>query len=425
MPEEKKMIKFDYQLGLPDNRITAGIQNNHTRQKVLAGATDAIIEFDPDSILSYRSKYKPIVSEIFCNSKSFLISVNENQKILFEQNQRNIMIRFSVPDYAMFNNYEYFYKINQNEGEWIKAANGMINFDQMNAGQYHLFLKGKLLINGLDTPIQNLYFEIKPYFYETLWFRTLITFGLIGLLFYFYQYRINKIRLEDKIKADYERKVVLLELQNLRSQMNPHFIFNSLNSINGFIIENETHLASDYLTKFSRLVRLILENSKNETVILEKELETLKLYLLMEGLRFDQKFVSNVTIDPLIESSKIKIPPMIVQPFVENAIWHGLLQKRGGFVKIHFSKKMRENFEFLEVCIDDNGIGRQKAIELKTMSGNQDKSYGMEITQQRIKNLNPLNRVMIEDKYENGTPVGTKIIIEIFLNKSIHEGNYH
>lgn len=425
VPEKKQMIKFDYQLGLPDNRETARIQNNYNGQKILAGAEDAIIEFDPDAILYYKSNFKPIVSEIYSNSKSHQISVNENQKIFFDQSQRNISIHFSVPDYAMFNNYEYFYKLNNVNDSWIKAENGRINFDQLQAGTYELSLKGKLLLNGLDTPVQHLNFEIEPFYYETWWFKCLLLLSAIGLFFFYYQYRVKRIRQQDKLKSDFERKVILLELQNLRSQMNPHFIFNSLNSINGFIIDNETHLASDYLTKFSRLVRLILENSKNETVSLNKELETLKLYLMMEGLRFENKFKSNINIESHLDSNQIKIPPMIVQPYVENAIWHGLLHKRGGYVNISFSKKSTNDLEILEVEIEDNGIGRQKATDLKTMSGNQDKSYGMEITQQRIKNLNRNNKVKIQDIYENGLPAGTKVIIEIVLNKSIHENHYH
>lgn len=123
-----------------------------------------------------------------------------------------------------------------------------------------------------------------------------------------YKYRIHQINNKVRLEKQYHEKVTGLEMKNLRSQMNPHFLFNALNSINSFIVQNKTHLASDYLTKFSRLIRLILDNSKYEVISLEKELETLKLYLLMESLRFDNTFEYEIIIDQNLDVSNVQIP---------------------------------------------------------------------------------------------------------------------
>jgi anti-sigma regulatory factor (Ser/Thr protein kinase) len=231
--------------------------------------------------------------------------------------------------------------------------------------------------------------------------------------------RTNRIRKAAKLRADYEKKMISLEMQNLRSQMNPHFIFNSLNGINSYIVQNKTHLASDYLTKFSRLIRLILENSKNETITLKKELETLKLYLLMESLRFEKRFDYSIQINEGIDAHLIKLPTMIIQPYVENAIWHGLLHKQDkGNVYIYIS--IVENV--LGIIIEDNGIGRQKATEMKSKNSTSNKSYGMQITSQRITHLNKDNRAEIVDlKDEQGNVLGTKVILSIHLGNSNEE----
>jgi LytS/YehU family sensor histidine kinase len=231
------------------------------------------------------------------------------------------------------------------------------------------------------------------------------------LLASFLKFRSNQIRKNENLKIDYENKMLQLEMQNLRSQMNPHFIFNSLNSINRFIVENKTNFASDYLTKFARLMRLILDNSKNEIITLEKELETLRLYLLMESIRFDNKFTYEVKVAENIDKQIIKIPPMIIQPYAENAIWHGLLHK-GDIGKVLISISILHHK--LQIIIDDNGIGRDKANDLKSKNSNTDKSYGLQITEQRIKQLNTSNTIEIIDmKNEKSEAIGTRVILTI------------
>ena len=204
-------------------------------------------------------------------------------------------------------------------------------------------------------------------------------------------------------------------MQVLRSQMNPHFIFNCLSSINRFILINKTEEAADYLTKFSRLMRMALHNSEKSSITLETELEALRLYLELERLRFKNTFDYSITLVNTIETSTIFIPPLLLQPFAENAIWHGLMHKKDfGHLDISLSIEGR----ILHCLITDNGIGRQEAALLKSKSAENNKSMGMQKTVARLALLNhqssentffAVEDVMDEHRHVSGTKVVLKI----------------
>jgi LytS/YehU family sensor histidine kinase len=236
-------------------------------------------------------------------------------------------------------------------------------------------------------------------------FLLLIVFGVISSIFY------KRKRDKEQLTVDFKKQLAQAETKALRAQMNPHFIFNSLNSINSFVMDQKHEIASDYLIKFSKLIRLILDNSRSETISIEKELETLRLYVLLESARFDNKFKCVYNIAENVNTDSVMIPPMLLQPFVENAIWHGLMQKEGeGIITVEIKK---ENEEFLNISIMDNGIGREKAAELKSKSATH-KSHGLKVTSQRIEMMNKLNSTgaqvhIIDLKDENGNAAGTRV----------------
>jgi LytS/YehU family sensor histidine kinase len=206
-----------------------------------------------------------------------------------------------------------------------------------------------------------------------------------------------------------------LEMQALRAQMNPHFIFNSLNAINHFILKNETETASDYLTKFSRLIRLVLQNSAKKNIPLIDELETLRLYIDLERVRFKKHFDYSIQCDESLDTESITVPPLILQPFAENAIWHGLMHKKeGGELLV----TVTQEDEMLCCTIMDNGIGRVKAAALKSKSASYKKSMGIQITEARLQMLHGGNKgrelFRITDlKNEAGEGCGTKVFITI------------
>ncbi|MGB5819109.1 MAG: tetratricopeptide repeat protein [Saonia sp.] len=229
---------------------------------------------------------------------------------------------------------------------------------------------------------------------------------LAGILYILYrQYQLNN-----------EKKLLTLEQSMLRSQMNPHFLFNSLNSIKLYIINNEKKNAVHYLNKFSKLVRKILEASSLKEIPLAEELETVELYMNIENIRFSNEINFQILIDEAIDTHAIKIPSLILQPFLENALWHGLSSKEGEkSITLHVN---RENDRFIEILIIDNGVGREAAEEIKQRKVLKRKSVGIEITKERLTNFSKDYEnsfdVQIVDLYdENQKASGTKIVLHI------------
>ncbi len=246
----------------------------------------------------------------------------------------------------------------------------------------------------------------------------LLLFGAIVVRNIILKRRNEKLRLQHELalqKFQSEQQLSELEMQALRAQMNPHFIFNSLNSINRFILQNDRAQASEYLTKFSRLVRMILQNSQASLISLESELESLKLYLEMESLRFNHHFEYKISFPKDLDIEVLKVPPLIIQPYVENAIWHGLMHKDE---KGHLDVDVGQENDYLRVRILDDGIGRQRAAELSSKSATKHKSMGLRITAERIAMMQNANGsqslVTINDLMNaDGTAAGTEVTIKI------------
>ena len=227
----------------------------------------------------------------------------------------------------------------------------------------------------------------------------------------------------EKKQSELKQQAAELEMQALRAQMNPHFIFNCLSSINKFILKNETEAASDYLTRFSRLIRMVLINSQKSLITLEDELEMLRLYLDMERLRFKNSFEYNILFKNTVDAGAIYLPPLLLQPFCENAIWHGLMHKEGQGV-LDIAMTMQDNI--LNCTITDNGVGREMAAELNSKSAEKEKSLGLKITAGRLELLNRNNGAQtsytIEDLYdEKRNAAGTMVTVQIKYKNSIEE----
>jgi len=219
-----------------------------------------------------------------------------------------------------------------------------------------------------------------------------------------------------QLETEFENKIAETEMKALRAQMNPHFIFNCLNSIKLYTLENDSATASEYLTKFSQLIRLVLENSRSEKITLQKELETLQLYIEMEAMRFKNKVQYRISVKENVDATYIEIPPLLIQPYVENAIWHGLMHKKeGGLITIHVAMAGQH---LLHIEITDNGIGRTMAQEYKSKSVTKQKSFGLKMTSERIGIINELYQTktsvqIIDVKDAMNNACGTKVIIEI------------
>ena len=208
-------------------------------------------------------------------------------------------------------------------------------------------------------------------------------------------------------------------MQALQSQMNPHFIFNSLNSIENYMMKNDKRMAIDYLSKFSLLMRMFLDSSRSESIPFEKDMEALKLYIELEQLRYNNKFRYEVSIDPALTAGDYKVPPLLIQPYVENAIVHGISPSDRHDLLLKVSASLEE--DYILYAIQDNGIGRKKSEEYKMNDKPVHKSMGMQITLERINIHNQKQQgsgdLVITDLYdENGKPTGTLVQVRLKMD---------
>jgi tetratricopeptide (TPR) repeat protein len=245
---------------------------------------------------------------------------------------------------------------------------------------------------------------------------------IVGRNFYLKKRNADHLLLLSENKLEIQslqhiKKQSELEMQVLRTQMNPHFIFNALNSISRFVLQNKKVDADEYLTKFSRLMRMILQNSQNAVITLESELESLRLYLELEMLRFDHQFCYSIDSEDSVDVSMIKVPPLIIQPFVENAIWHGLMPKKG---KGRISIQISTDKQLLFIKIIDDGVGRAVSATTKKHQPTTHQSLGLKTTSQRINMLysrnpenSPVKFVDLVDTF--GKPAGTEVILKLPL----------
>ncbi len=258
--------------------------------------------------------------------------------------------------------------------------------------------------------IQSRDIEIK----NALLLAMLICFGLILGIAFFISKSITakKNRGESLLK----QKITEMQMQALQSQMNPHFIFNSLNSIENFMMQNEKRLASDYLNKFARLIRTILDSSRNELLPFGKDMEAIQLYIDLQQLRFNNKFQYSTIISPALQNGDYKVPSLIIQPYVENAIEHGIAHSEGEDLQLTVTVNLFE--DYIQYIIEDNGIGRQQAATYNSQNKPYHKSVGLSITEHRIKIFNGAqgsqDDILINDLYNPpGVAAGTRVTIKI------------
>jgi len=388
----------------------------------------------------YPEKYSSdVTSSVYLRSLtinqkpfSFSIGVNNLEEISLRYNQNTISIETGIIDFYANGKGHIRYKLkeNDNEGDWQYGdAYYMIRYEKLPPGKYELVLQASNTGNEFNSPKKILLINISPAFWNTWWFRILALVFLVDLIYAIVRWRLRqkfKLQLERSEKetqmAEMRQKTAELlqqktemEMQALRAQMNPHFIFNSLNSINRFILQNDRAQASEYLTKFSKLVRMILQNSQASLISLESELESLNLYLDLEAVRFEHRFAYKISYPNDLDIEVLKVPPLIIQPFTENAIWHGLMHKED---KGQLDIDVSEENDYLYIKITDNGIGRKKAGELASKSATKHKSMGLRITKDRIAMLQKTNGgespvKIIDLENVDGSAAGTEVVIKM------------
>ena len=391
--------------GLPsDNVFDLSKRDN----KLYAATSKGLAVFD-DSFEIYSVPPTLSIKSMQINDVDTLLQ--DFYKLPYTSN--DIHFEFNSSSFKNTRGLEYQYRLKGLEDKWLTTTFSEANFRSLPPGDYSLSVKAKTPNSDWSNEKTVSFFIEKP-FWQTYWFYGLIFlfFFLIGALFFY------GIANEFKRRNEVQKKLMESQLTALRAQMNPHFLFNSLNSIQEFIITNDKRSANYYLSQFSRLVRNILNTSSKNEIRLKKEIETLKIYLNLEALRFEENFDYTFEIDDLLDTDNIYIPSMLIQPYVENAIKHGLMHK-GGMKKLFIRFLKKENVLVCEV--EDNGIGREKSMQIQKHNPKVYQSKAMSLTKERLDLINSSNTgklklEIIDLKNPNNEPTGTKIIIQTPIN---------
>jgi hypothetical protein len=415
-PSKNDFQNYSTSEGLIANELNVSLDKG-ADGKFYIGFDDKYNFFDPNHII--QNNLPPPIA--FTSFKIFgkEISLPENNdaraplQLNYEQNM--LSFEFAALNYTVPQKNQYAYKLEGADKDWTySGSRRQATYSNLSGGDYVFRVKAANNDGVWNEEGKSIFIHIAPPFWETLLFRILVATVIISSVYIFFRQRITHIRKEEKKKTAFNKQLAQIEMKALKAQMNPHFIFNCMNSINSYILENDKKMASDYLTKFSTLIRLILENSDKQKINLGDELAMLETYMQLEQNRLDNKFDYHIQVDPSIKTTSVEIPSLILQPFIENAIWHGLVHKteRG---KINIS--VRRESSSLICVIDDNGIGRTKAALLQKQQVIKHQSMGMKVTEDRLRILNQLNlerpSVLITDLFnEHNEPCGTNVEIK-------------
>ena len=376
--------------GLPSNEVNGVTERNDTIF-IATGKGIALLEGE----IPIAPVHNVLIEEMIVNDKEW---DQNKEELKFEEN--NIKIHFRTIDHTLEGNIDYRYRLNK--GQWTSTNATYVNFASLQPDDYTFEVQSKNRDNVWSASSSRA-FVINPPWYRSWWVYSLYVLMLGGIAYSFYKIRTRRLRL----KLETEREIRDLERSALQAQMNPHFIFNCLNSIQRFIQDNEKDRAMDYLAKFARLVRQSLTASTESKILLDQEISMLDNYLALEKLRFKNRFDYSINIADNIDPLMIRIPPLLIQPYVENAVVHGMKNKdRGGLILISF--KIEE--ENLFVAVKDNGsVNFDSTVPME-----EHKSLGMSITQKRIAHNNNLNSTdfKIEPIYSSeGTEVNITITV--------------
>lgn len=336
--------------------------------------------------------------------------------VRFGHDQNYLVFEFCALNYYGSEKLALSYKMEGIDVDWAKASkNRMAVYANLGPGQYTFQVKAQNKLSGSEIPPLLYHFSIETPWWKSWWFYTLLVLVVISAIIAALYIKTKMVRREEAKKSEVQKQIAEIEITALQSQINPHFIFNSLNSIQNFILDSDTDHALSYLADFSYVLRQALESANQKLIPLNNELNYLKKYLKIEQMRFFEKFNLQLDIDENIDLDETDFPPMIVQPFVENAIKHGLLPKESkGNLLIKFYKK-----NDLIICeIEDDGIGRQKAKELNSWLKGKHSSRGISLTKKRLELLakffkNENFHFMILDLTDGTKPTGTKVIITV------------
>jgi len=379
------------------------------------GGMGGIVSFYPERIDAAESeiqRQKVLINEVSISGekREYRRAMNEVDTVVLNKGETNFQVSFSSSDFTASDKTVFRYILSGINSQWIETSyrNRSINYSNLKPGFYRLTLQASDR-SGDWSPSKEMIFRVTPYFYQSKAFLIATPLFFLILVCWTLFLRIRNMKQRE---AQIQNS---LRMQALRGQMNPHFIFNSLNSINYFISNNDQLSANNYIADFSRLIRNTLYNLDKNFVPFENELSTISDYLKMEHLRVGDKFSYEIIRKDSLEESSLEVVPGLIQPFIENAIWHGImgLENRTGFINISFSEPEEDK---MKCIIEDDGLGVRKT-EASEAKNTVHKSKGIQIVMERLRIMAEISNrhydLQIEDLYPGRSERGTRVVIEL------------
>lgn len=412
-----------------------GMISNEINQIIVKGDSVYLATNDGLSII-HKKHIKTSKTEVPLYISQFQVndsiySLTDKYELNYDQNF--IRVNFIALSYKNTGNIEYRYRLIGIDTSWHSTKSTFVDFTTLPYGNYSFEVLAKNNDGYWNTKPAAISFIIAPPYWHTWWFRILAGVTFASVIFLFVRYRIRlivkranektalyqKAAEAEKEKLDLYQKATDMEMRFLGGQMNPHFTFNAMNSIQKFILNKDPLSAQTYLSKYAKLIRRVLENNMKSFVKLGQEIEMLELYLEIEASRFEKKFDFEISLSNELQEDEYEIPPMIIQPYVENAIWHGLSNKEHGTGKIILNFTL-EN-DCIKCTIEDNGIGREKAKLYNAKK--EHTSVGMLITTQRLQKLHSEEYLGIQNEIIDlidgqGNALGMKVVVYLPINNN-------
>jgi ligand-binding sensor domain-containing protein len=406
-PQFKVLHTINSAFGLPGNEVNSIIEEDSI---IYIAANLGVLSFHLAELPIRNRNRIILINKIVVDDKVFMHSEFDNYQLDYWNNS----LRIEYVSVLKGGGEALQYRYRLNGEKWVNTPNTNLDLVSLSPGDYKLEIQSRLL--GSEWGRSSfLSFSVSFPFWQQSWFRILILCMLVFSFYMIYRYYRKRQLIREQQRLEFTRQLEQLRLQALQAQMNPHFMFNVMGSIQHFILNNDSANASNYLTRFSRLIRNVLEQSSAERVGLDQELETLKLYLQLEALRME-RFSYSIEVADTVHVGAYLIPPMIIQPFIENAIWHGLMNKSGE--RSIVVRVLHKESHSLVIEVEDNGIGRKAAALIKTKNNKLHNSKAMELIEKRIDALKHLYQEQISVKIidmvaESGEVIGTKAQITV------------
>lgn len=381
---------------------------------MIAATSNGIYEINnPEQYLAVQPKAIPF----YINSINYYKGdTSQVSSITLPYNKNRIAIRYSAVSFNLPDEIKYYYKLDNADKDWQEITSTEFLMENLIPGSYNLQLRAAIPSEHRFSQILQLKIVVEEPWWQNSWLKLLLLTGILATVYFLYNNKLKKITAQQQQKMAVSTKMMELEQTALRAQMNPHFIFNCLTSIQQLIASGNKDEADKYLVKFARLIRKTLELSGSNFISVEEEVAYLKEYIVMEQLRIPGQFEFSIDIDPAIDSMRTEIPNMMLQPIIENSIRHGIkhLTDRKGKISV----AMNLNGPYIFCAVADNGTGRVIKPADTGHTFRESKSYGMSIVSKRLEILsaryNLKNTLEVQDLLDDdGTAAGTKVIIKL------------